>query len=138
MSHLAPEVFAIAHHNAYYHLASKPEYQHYNKDIGALLAPHFTNLIALNTMARVTLIAPINNQLTQFQGMRGEDFGTVIALWYTKREDLWNNDIGFYEELKTRGFNFDSFKHVDSYRYMKDGKKIYDTLHDYVSKVVRS
>ena len=99
LGHMACETFAISLHNAYTHLASQPEYEKYNKDIGAFLAPHFTNIIALNTVARVTLISPLNNLLSDFLAVRGEDFGSVVALWYSKKEDVWNTDIGFYEDI---------------------------------------
>lgn len=66
MSHMIGETLAMAHHNTYYHLASKSKHDQDNKDIGPMLAPHFTNLIAINNLARVTLIAPINNTLSAF------------------------------------------------------------------------
>lgn len=76
MSHMIGETFAISHHNAYNHLAQKKEG---NTVIGAMLSPHFINLIGINNLARVTLIAPINNSLSTFMGVRGEDFAALIA-----------------------------------------------------------
>lgn len=94
------EALAIAHHNTYNHLATKSKHANDNKAIGKMLGPHFTNLLGINNLARVTLIAPVNNKLSAFFGVRGEDFAEVIADWYTQREDLWNTDVGFYDELR--------------------------------------
>eukprot|EP00347_Sterkiella_histriomuscorum_P016089 403354533 len=137
MSHMIGETFAMAHHNTYHFLGSKSKHATDNHAIGAMLLPHFTNLLAINNLARVTLIAPINNQLSNFQGVRGEDFGELIARWYTQKEDLWNTDVGFYEELNQRGFDPATFRHGDKYRFLKDGKRIYDEIVVYVDKVIR-
>lgn len=139
MGHMLGETMAMAHHNTYNHLASKSKkFDNDNKDIGKMLAPHFVNLIAINHMARVTLIAPVNNKLSAFQGARGEDFAAIIAAWYSKRENLWNDDVGFYDELRTRGFDPATFRHADKFRYLKDGKRIYDSIYEYVDKVIRA
>lgn len=79
MSHMIGETFAISHHNAYYSKATSSKYDKDNKDIGEMLAPHFINLIGINNLARVTLIAPVANKLSNFQGVRGEDFAALIA-----------------------------------------------------------
>ena len=53
LSHLVCETFAIAHHNAYIavnDLKGKSE-------IGAMLGIHFIDLLPLNNLARVTLVA---------------------------------------------------------------------------------
>lgn len=138
MAHMLCEALAIAHHNTYNHLAAKPKHTNDNKTIGNLLAPHFTNLLGINNLARVTLIAPVNNKLTAFMGVRGEDFPEVIADWYTQREDLWNTDVGFYDELRTRGFDPATFRHKDKFRYLNNGQRIYDAIQTYVDKVVRA
>lgn len=52
----------------------------------------------------------------------------MIALWYTQKEDLWNTDVGFYDELRQRGFDPETFRHGDKYRFLKDGKVIYDAI----------
>lgn len=135
MSHMIGETFAISHHNAYNHLAQRKDG---NKNIGDMLAPHFTNLIGINNLARVTLIAPINNSLSAFMGVRGEDFAEYIARWYSTKDNIWNTDVGFYEELKQRGFDPETFRHGDKYRFLKDGKRIYDAIHTYVDKVIRA
>jgi hypothetical protein len=78
------ETFAIAHHNTYNYEANKSKREKDNKTIGAMLAPHFVNLLGINMMARVTLIAPENkNMLARFQGVRGQDFAMIMAQWYT-------------------------------------------------------
>lgn len=137
MSHMIGETFAISHHNAYNCKALNSKYDGDNKAIGEMLAPHFVNLIAINNLARVTLIAPIANKLSNFQGVRGEDFASLIALWYTSKENLWNTDVGFWEELEQRGFKKD-FKHKDLYRYFKDGEKVHNLIAEYVDKVIRA
>jgi hypothetical protein len=132
MSHMIGETFAISHHNAYNCYAQKSKHDKDNKDIGTMLAPHFINLIGINHLARVTLIAPIGNKLSLFQGVRGEDFAALIAFWYTQKDNLWNTDVGFHEELKSRGFDCKTFKHKDLYRFMKDGEKIHEAIALYV------
>ncbi len=75
-----------------------------------MLDPHFTNLIAINDLARVTLIAPVSNLISLFFGVRGEDFAEIIANWYTEQgKNFWEN-VGFYDELKSRGFYPESFR----------------------------
>jgi len=73
MAHMLGETFAISHHNAYNNLGTKASPKG-NTVIGDMLAPHFTNLIGINHLARITLIAPINNTLSIFFSLRGEDF----------------------------------------------------------------
>jgi len=85
MGHMFGETIAIAHHNTYYAKASRQEKADGNLAMGAMLAPHFTNLIAINNFARVTLVSPLNATISFFQGIRGEDFVEVIAKWYTQR-----------------------------------------------------
>jgi hypothetical protein len=131
MSHMIGETFAISHHNAYNHHGNKDDLKG-NKVVGDMLAVHFVNLIGINNLARVTLISPLKNTLSLFQGVRGEDFAELIAYWYTQKTDLWNTDVGFYEEAKSRGFDPNTFKHGHKYRYLRDGKVIYDLVHEYV------
>jgi len=73
MGHMFGEIFAIAHHNAYNYLPNK---NHSNKNkgnhvIGQMLKPHFTNLLAINTLARYTLVSEVNSTLDPFEGLRG-------------------------------------------------------------------
>jgi hypothetical protein len=82
MSHMIGETFAISHHNAYNHYGNGDDLKG-NKVVGDMLAVHFVNLIGINNLARVTLISPLKNTLSLFQGVRGEDFAELIALWYT-------------------------------------------------------
>ena len=140
MGHLVVETFAISHHNAYNCPNKKLKG---NPLIGDLLRPHFTDLIALNTAARVTLIAPLNNQLETVMAVPGEYWGTIIAQWYSKQNDFWNTDVGFVQELKKRGFNVDldpntKYQYEDIYRFLKDGKKQNIIIHKYVSGVIHA
>jgi len=50
---------------------------------------------------------------------------------------LWNTNVGFYDELRSRGFD-QTFKHGDKYRYFRDGKLIYDAIWRYTEKSVNA
>jgi hypothetical protein len=120
MSHMFAETLAIAHHNTYNFKNNKKKLDG-NPTMGKFLDPHFTNLIAINGFARVTLVAPFKAVMSGFMGIRGEDFVEVIARWYTWKTNLWETEIGYYEDLKTRGFDPDTFKYRKMYRYLNDG-----------------
>lgn len=87
MAHLLTETFAIAHHNAYTY-----ERNHVkgSKTIGAFLKPHFVDLIAINTLARETLIAPVNDALGDFFAVPGYIWPKAISEWYSPRDNIWN------------------------------------------------
>jgi len=58
----------------------------------------------------------------------GELWGELIAKEYSKKNDFYNTEVGFLNELKRRGFEVDldpnvHYKHEDIYRFLKDGKK---------------
>lgn len=61
----------------------------------------------------------------------------MFGEWYSTKENIWNTNIGFYDELKTRGFD-KNFKHGDKYRYYRDGKILYDAIHRYAEKCVNA
>lgn len=86
MGHLVCETFAIAHHNAY--VAKKNLKGH--EGIHELLAAHFVDLLGLNSLARLTLVAPINDSLRFFMGVPGSVWPKMISKWYTRRYDIWN------------------------------------------------
>lgn len=65
MAHMLGETLAISHHNTYYYLAENCGKEG-NKAIGEMLAPHFVNLIAINSFARVTLVDPIHATISAF------------------------------------------------------------------------
>ena len=132
MSHLLCESFAIAYHNTYKYKNSKFKGV---KFIGDLLGPHFVNLIAINTLARETLVAKAGDQLSEFFGIQGKIFPLVFAEWYNNKDNLWNSHVGFYDELRSRGFD-ENFKHPDKYRFFKDGKLVYDAIAQYVNQVI--
>lgn len=119
MGHMMGETFAIAHNNTYiYKPWLRPELKG-NRDIGKVLEPHFTNLIAINAFARVTLADPIKSSISFFFGVKGEDFVPLMANWYTSIKVIWDN-VGFEQELKSRGFTTD-FKHPKLYGLIRDG-----------------
>ena len=139
MGHMMGETFAISHNNTYYYKPTRKEVNG-NKAIGKMLGTHFVNLIAINAFARVTLVDPLNATISFFQGIRGEDFVSVIAGWYSdeKHQQVWDY-VGYYDELKKRGFDpLDPNQQClfEHYRFMKDGKSIYDQIELYVRSVI--
>jgi hypothetical protein len=67
MAHLFCEPIAVAHHNTYrYKGNSKLKGC---KHIGEMLIPHFVNLLAINSLARETLVAKVDDQLSEFFGV---------------------------------------------------------------------
>lgn len=70
MAHLMCEPIAVAHHNTYSYKATGSRLKGC-KFIGDLLAPHFINLIAINTLGRETLIARVDDRLSEFFGVPG-------------------------------------------------------------------
>jgi hypothetical protein len=69
LSHLVCETFAIAHHNAY--VANQDE-RTGKSEVGHMLFVHFFDLLPLNSLARVTLVAQKNDSLKSFMGVPGE------------------------------------------------------------------
>ena len=96
MGHLVSETFAISHHNTYTYDKNDIEG---NRVIGEFLRPHFIDLIAINTLARETMVAKVNDTLSEMTSIPGNLWPQIIAEWYTTKENIWNTDIGFVEEL---------------------------------------
>lgn len=67
MSHLLCEAFAVAHHNTYKYKGNRKLKG--SKHIGEMLTPHFVNLLAINSLGRETLIAKVDDQLSEFFGI---------------------------------------------------------------------
>lgn len=135
MSHLFTEAFAVAHHNTFKYKGNAK--LRGCKHIGEMLAPHFVNLLAINALGRETLIAKVDDQLSEFFGIQGNQFPLVFGEWFQTKDNIWNTNVGFYEELKARGFDR-TFKHLDKYRYFRDGRLIYEALQRYVEKSVNA
>ncbi|CDW77802.1 allene oxide synthase 8r-lipoxygenase fusion protein [Stylonychia lemnae] len=134
MAHLMCEPIAVAHHNTYSYKATANRFKGC-KYIGDILSPHFINLIAINTLGRETLIARVDDKLSEFFGVPGNQFPLVFGEWFQQKDNIWNTNVGFYDELRQRGFD-QNFKHGDKYRYFRDGKLIYDAIWRYVEKTV--
>ena len=66
MSHLLCESLAIGAHNTYKYKNSELKGV---KHVGDFLQPHFINLIAINTLARETLVARVGDKLSNFFGI---------------------------------------------------------------------
>ena len=76
MSHLLCESIAVAHHNTYKYNHTKLKGCSF---IGDFLGPHLQNLLAINALARETLVAKIGDQLSSFFGIQGKNFPVVFA-----------------------------------------------------------
>ena len=63
MSHLYCESFAIAHHNCFVYSGWFSSNHH---PIGQLLDNHIGNILAINALARKTLVAEYDNTLDEF------------------------------------------------------------------------
>ena len=105
MAHIYCEQFAIAHHNVYTLNDKKKNPLKGHAAIGKLLGLHVTDLIAVNHLARYTLVATYDNYLDRFSGLRGTNFVEAIAM-YMKDNNSFNH-IGYTDELKKRGFTED-------------------------------
>ena len=106
MSHLYCESFAIAHHNCFVYSGW---FSSNNHPIGQLLDNHIGNILAINALARKTLVAQYNNALDEFMSLRGTDFVEVIGRFFTEEDahGIKNGSftkIGYPYELGARGF----------------------------------
>jgi hypothetical protein len=70
MAHLMIEPLAVAHHNTYQYKATASRLKGC-KFVGDLLAPHFVNLIAINTLGREILMSTSYDKLSEFFGIPG-------------------------------------------------------------------
>jgi hypothetical protein len=66
MSHLLCECIGIAHHNTFKYKQTKLKGL---KFIGEMLEPHLINLLAINTLARESLVAKTGDKLSEFFGI---------------------------------------------------------------------
>ncbi len=66
MSHLLCETFAIAHHNTFKYKTTKLKG---SKAVGEMLEPHLINLLAINALARESLVAKYNDDLSEYFGI---------------------------------------------------------------------
>ncbi|GAB0490785.1 hypothetical protein MMPV_002023 [Pyropia vietnamensis] len=126
MTHLLAEPFIIAAHNV---LPS-------SHIVSALLAPHFTDTIGINFLARQTLVssvAPLTD--STFSVGTGHAL-SIFAAAYKSWDFLGDNFVG---GLAKRGFTADAAADgLDNFYYRDDGFRVWNALARYVSNVLTS
>jgi arachidonate 5-lipoxygenase len=128
LAHLAAEPLAIAHHNVF---MAKENSGHL---IGKLLAPHFEETIAINFLARQTLVADPEVAFTDRTFAPGTRQALQLFLSAWREYDFVKNS--FPHELASRGFDEKQSDGVAHYYYREDGFSIWHALHRYVGEVV--
>lgn len=126
LGHLAMEPLVIAHHNAF---ASAENRGH---PIGKLLAPHLAETIAVNYLARQTLVADPAVAFTDRTFAPGTR--QALALFLSAWREFDFDESGLPDELASRGF--DGHDGVEGYYYRDDGLQIWRALERYVTEVV--
>jgi Lipoxygenase len=129
-THLIMEVVAIATHRAL-----PPQHL-----LWQLLAPHFFNTLAINTMARSTFLG------------RGAFFDTTGALGFTGSNELLSRsysgkgqiidyegaELAFYKLSLPYSLEHRDVKEIPHYYYRDDAQLIWDAIQDYVAKVLKT
>jgi arachidonate 5-lipoxygenase len=128
LAHLAMEPLVIAHHNVF---RSRKNRCH---PIGKLLAPHLRETIAINYLARQTLVADPEIAFTDRTFAPGTR--QALALFLSAWKDHDFSRSSFPDELASRGFDEDCHDEVDGYYYRDDGFKIWRALERYVTEIV--
>lgn len=124
MTHLLAEPFIVAAHNVL-----PPSHI-----VSALLAPHFTDTIGINFLARQTLVSTVA-PLTDATFSVGT--GHALSIFAAAYEG-WDflGDI-FVGGLAKRGFTADaSVDGLDNFYYRDDGFRVWNALTRYVSSVL--
>lgn len=124
MTHLLAEPFIIAAHNV---LPS-------SHIVSALLAPHFTDTIGINFLARQTLVSTVA-PLTDATFSVGTGHAlSIFAAAYKDWDFLGDNFVG---GLAKRGFTADAAADgLDNFYYRDDGFRVWNALTRYVSTVL--
>ncbi|PXF46161.1 Allene oxide synthase-lipoxygenase protein [Gracilariopsis chorda] len=130
--HLIFESFGVAVRNVFKFGESEGQ-EHI---VGKLLGPHFRDHIAINWLARNTLVAHGKDVIpfTDAGFALGAAGGLILlALMY----DKWTlSDQAFPQQLRNRGFDPEKCDDVDYY-YCKDGMMIWNALRAYVERAVK-
>lgn len=130
--HLVLESFGVAVRNVFKFGESDGQ-QHI---VGKLLGPHFRDHIAINWLARNTLVAHGKDAIpfTDAGFALGAAGGLVLlALMY----DKWTlSDQAFPQQLRNRGFDPEQCDDIDYY-YCKDGMMIWNALRAYVEHAIK-
>lgn len=129
LTHLLVEPFAMAVHNVFpVNPATGARHP-----IGKLLHAHFQDTIAINFLARQTLVsefAPFTDSTFSpgtHSGMK------MFAAAFQNWDFLGSN---FENDLKSRGFDERCSDGLSDYYYREDGFKIWNALKTYVSSIV--
>ncbi|XP_067303814.1 polyunsaturated fatty acid 5-lipoxygenase-like [Pseudorasbora parva] len=117
-THLISEVFEMAMYRQLSEL--HPVYK--------LLKPHVRFTIAINAMARKTLV----NEGGVFNKISSIDVTGMNKVMQSAMETLTYESLCFPEAIKARGI-----ENVPMYYYRDDGMKIWETIHCFVSAVVK-
>lgn len=132
--HLAFEPFGVAVRNVFQFGDEAAR----NHIVGKLLSPHFTDHMAINWLARNTLIAHGDDAIAFTDagfalGTRGGV--TLLAAKYSR----WRlQDQAFPAQLKLRGFDPEAKDGLDNYYYRSDGMRIWNALSRYVKTALKS
>ncbi len=125
LGHLGMEPFTIAHRNAF------PEHH----VIGRLLAPHFSQTLGINYLARRTLISdtmPFTDRI--FSAGVKQALAAVLKAWgaydFAKQS--------FPALLEARGFDEARSDGLKDYFYRDDGFLVWNAIEEYVRDVVVS
>ncbi|RUS22218.1 lipoxygenase [Endogone sp. FLAS-F59071] len=125
LTHLAMEPFAVAQHNVW-------DTKYETHKLGWLMKPHYKDTIAINYLARHTLIADGNPAIDNLALGAQEGLRMFSKKW--KQWDFRGHS--FPEELRSRGFTEDGSDNLKNYYFRDDGFKIWHAIKAYVVKVV--
>ncbi|CAN8065894.1 unnamed protein product [Agarophyton chilense] len=130
--HLVFEPFGVAVRNVFKFGSSEAQ----NHIVGKLLDAHFRDHIAINWLARNTLVAHGDDAIpfTDAGFALGSKCGLLLfGMKYSK----WTlSDQAFPQQLRNRGFDPDQKDNLE-YFYRDDGIMIWNALSEYVEKAIK-
>lgn len=132
--HLVFEPFGVAVRNVF-KFGSEIANEH---AVGKLLQPHFHDHMAINWLARNTLIAHGDDAIafTDAGFALGKEGGVALL---AKKYRSWKlEDQAFPVQLEKRGFNPEGNDGLDTYYYRTDGMRIWKALRQYVQMVLEA
>lgn len=125
-THLLVEPFSVGAHNAFAGTAHP---------IGILLDPHFQDTIAINTLARQTLVSEIAPFTDATFSVGTLNAMKIFSRAYQRWDFIQSN---FVNSLKHRGFDESCTDELPGYYYREDGFKIWNAFVKHVSSIVDS
>lgn len=138
LAHLAMEPLAIATYNAFHgaqRALAAERGSGGEHPIGKMLAPHFHDTIAINFLARRTLVRTDAAQaFTDRTFAPGTAQGLQMACSAWRRFDFFKNS--FPEDLAARGFDEVGSDRVEGFFYRDDGFAIWRAIEAYARDVV--